>query len=182
MNIVEPIKSRLELKKVEDILAQTNERDLLMFVMGTNSGLRISDILSFDIKDVRDKEFITVTEKKTGKRKVFPVNYKLKALIENFVQNRADDEPLFKSRYGNRLDRTNAYRTINSACNQAGIKSKIGTHTLRKTFGYHHYKKFKDIAILQKIFNHYSESTTLRYIGIEQDEINKSYAGFVLWD
>ena len=72
MNIVEPIKSRLELKKVEDILAQTNERDLLMFVMGTNSGLRISDILSFDIKDVRDKEFITVTEKKTGKRKVFP--------------------------------------------------------------------------------------------------------------
>ncbi len=180
MNIVEPIKSRIEIKKVEVILAQSSARDLLMFVMGTNSGLRISDILSFNIRDVKDKDFITVTEKKTHKRKVFPVNDKLKMLIKNFIQNKNDNEPLFKSRYGRRLDRTRAYRIINMACKQAGIKGKIGTHTLRKTFGYHHYKKFKDIAILQKIFNHYSESTTLRYIGIEQDEINKSYECFVL--
>ena len=82
--------------------------------------------------------------------------------------------------YNNRLGRSAAYRIINGACRVVGIKENIGTHTLRKTFGYHHYRKFKDIALLQKIFNHYSPSVTLRYIGIDQEEINKSYMNFIL--
>lgn len=49
-----------------------------------------------------------------------------------------------------------------------------------KTFGYHHYKQFKDIAMLQMIFNHSSPNITLRYIGIDQDEIDKSYNAFEL--
>ena len=61
-----------------------------------------------------------------------------------------------------------------------GINGFYGTHTLRKTFGYHHYHKFKDVALLQKIFNHYSPSITLRYIGIDQEEINNSYLNFIL--
>ena len=48
-----------------------------------------------------------------------------------------------------------AYKIINGVAKSVGIREKIGTHTLRKTFGYHHYKKNKDVAILQKIFNHY---------------------------
>lgn len=51
---------------------------------------------------------------------------------------------------------------------------------MRKSFGYHHYKKFKDVAMLQKIFNHSSPQITLRYIGIEKDEIDESYSQFVL--
>ena len=46
---------------------------------------------------------------------------------------------------------------------------------MRKTFGYHHYQKFKDIAMLQKIFNHSTPQVTLRYIGIDQDQIDYSY-------
>ena len=56
----------------------------------------------------------------------------------------------------------------------------MGTHTLRKTFGYHYYKKFKDIAMLQKIFNHSNPALTLNYIGIEQDKIDESYKNFIL--
>ena len=51
---------------------------------------------------------------------------------------------------------------------------------MRKTFGYHHYKQYKDVVILQKIFNHSSQSITLRYIGIEQDDIDMSYQNFEL--
>lgn len=46
---------------------------------------------------------------------------------------------------------------------------------MRKTFGYFHYKQYKDVAILQEIFNHSAPSVTLRYIGINQDEIDDSY-------
>jgi len=180
MNVVEPIRSKKDIKQIETILANQNPRDLLMFVMGTNSGLRISDILALNVGDVRNKTHICIIEKKTGKRKQFPINPKLKLLIENFIKNRHEDEPLFLTKYKSRLDRIQAYRIINKVCNAIGIVDKIGTHTLRKTFGYHHYKQFKDVAMLQKIFNHSSPVITLRYIGIEQDQIDESYNNFIL--
>ena len=46
---------------------------------------------------------------------------------------------------------------------------------MRKTFGYHYYKKTKDIALLQNIFNHSSSAITLRYIGITDDLLDKAY-------
>lgn len=78
------------------------------------------------------------------------------------------------------MERTQCYRILNKASKEAGLDFKIGTHSLRKTFGYHHYKKFKDIAMLQKIFNHSSPEITLRYIGIDQDMIDNSYNNFIL--
>ena len=69
---------------------------------------------------------------------------------------------------------------VQEACAEAGIEAHVGTHTMRKTFGYHHYKKFKDVAMLQKIFNHSNPNITLRYIGIEQDQIDESYNNFIL--
>lgn len=179
MNTVEPIRNKKTLNKIKEILSE-NQRDFLIFTVGTNCGLRISDILSLNVKDVKNKSHIDITEKKTKKTKKIPVNETLKSLIEDFIKNRNENEPLFLSYLNNRMERTQCYRIINKACKKAGVNYKIGTHTLRKTFGYHHYKKFKDVAILQKIFNHSAPSITLRYIGIDQDTIDKSYKNFML--
>lgn len=179
MNTVEPIRNKKTLNKIKEILSE-NQRDFLIFTVGTNCGLRISDILSLNVKDVKNKSHIDITEKKTKKTKKIPVNETLKSLIEDFIKNRNENEPLFLSYLNNRMERTQCYRIINKACKKAGVNYKIGTHTLRKTFGYHHYKKFKDVAILQKIFNHSAPGITLRYIGIDQDTIDKSYKNFML--
>lgn len=61
----------------------------------------------------------------------------------------------------------------------AGIEH-TGTRSLRKTFGYHHYRKHKDLAILQEIFSHSSLSITKRYIGITQDESEDTSKDFSL--
>lgn len=184
MNIVEPIRSKKDLHKVEKILlnesGQYGLRNLLICLLGTNCGLRISDILNLDVKDVKNQNYFELVEIKTGKRKRLPVNNKLKPLIAKFTKDRNNNEPLFVSKHGNRLERTQYYRILKEACNKAGIDYKIGTHTLRKTFGYHHYKKYKDIAILQKIFNHSSPLVTLIYIGINQDILDDSYMKFIL--
>ena len=180
MNIVEPIRDINDIKKIEQILAQQGLRDLLIFIMGTNCGLRISDILALNVGDVRGRTHIQIIEKKTGKFKKFPINAKLKPMFVKFTKGKANDEPLFMSRQGNRMERTAAYRVINKACKSIGMEGLIGTHTLRKTFGYHHYQKFKDVVILQKIFNHSTPEVTLRYIGIEEDEIFESYENFIL--
>ena len=177
---VEPIRSKEQIKQVEEYLAKKSKRNRLLFVLGTNSGLRVSDILNLNVSDVRNKTHIEIKEQKTGKFKKFPINDKLKKLIQEFIKDKEDDEPLFLSQKQKRLDRSQAYRMLNEACRAVGITVNIGTHSMRKSFGYHHYKQFKDIAMLQMIFNHSNPKITLRYIGIEQDEIDNSYKQFVL--
>ena len=179
-HIAEPLKNKKDIQVVEKYLKERNKRDYVIWVLGLNSGLRVSDIVALNVGDVRNKSHIQIIEKKTGKYKKFPINAKLRPMIENFTRGKQSEEALFVSIFQNRLDRFGAYYIIKAACQTVGIQEKVGTHTLRKTFGYHHYKKFKDVAILQKIFNHSNPSITLRYIGIEQDQIDESYNNFIL--
>ena len=148
--------------------------------MGINSGLRVSDILALNISDVKNKSYIELREKKTNKFKRFPINLQIQNEISNFITDRNPDEPLFVSQKGNRLSRVQTYKILNRAAKKAEINVQIGTHSLRKTFGYHHYKQFCDIVLLQKILNHSSTAVTLRYIGLEQETIDKSYNNFYL--
>lgn len=179
MNIVEPIRNITDIKKLRTILSE-NPRNELLFSLGINSGLRISDILALNVYDVKDKRFIEMREKKTNKYKKFPINKFLQKEIYNFVKDRKSDEPLFLTQKDKRLDRIQAYKILNKAAKIAEINIHIGTHSLRKTFGYHHYKKFGNLPLLQKILNHSSSAVTLRYIGLEQEIIDESYNNFYL--
>ena len=67
----EPIKSRKDIEKVEQYLKQHNKRDYVIWVLGMNSGLRVSDIVGLNVSDVVDKTHISIIEKKTGKQKTF---------------------------------------------------------------------------------------------------------------
>ena len=180
MSTVEPIRKLKDLEKVRRVLRSTNFRDYLLFTLGINSGLRVGDILALNVGDVKDKSYIELTEKKTGKFKRIPINSKLKPMIEEFTRDKKPNEPLFVSCRHHRLDRIMAYNIIKEACRKAGIEEKVGTHTMRKTFGYHHYQRYNNIAMLQKMFNHSSMEITLRYIGIEQEQIYYSYNNFIL--
>ena len=179
-HLVEPIRDKKQIKAVENYLAKKSPRNRLLFVLGCNSGLRVSDILALDVKDVRNKTHIELNEQKTGKCKRFPINDKLKKLLNDFIKDKEDDEPLFLSQKRHRLDRSQVYRMLNETCKALGITANIGTHSMRKSMGYHLYKQFKDVAMLQMIFNHSSPQITLRYIGISQDEIDNSYRQFEL--
>jgi len=180
MTTVQPLRRTDDIRRIKQILIKQSFRDYIIFSMGINLGLRVSDILALDVKDVKNKDFVDIVEKKTNKYKRFPLNRRLKEILWLFTKGRDVNEPLFMTYRKNRLDRTTVYNSLRDACRKAGIKEKIGTHTMRKTFGYYHYRKYNDIAILQKIFNHSSTSVTLRYIGIEQEDINFSYNNFIL--
>lgn len=99
MGTVEPIRNKKDIEKVECLLSKQSQRDLLLFVMGTNCGLRISDLLSLNVGDVRNKTHIQLVEKKTGKFRKFPINAKLKPMIAEFVKGKRDKEPLFLSHW-----------------------------------------------------------------------------------
>lgn len=186
MNIVQPVREKTKLEELKYELMKTGVRNYLMFLTGLNSGMRVSDVVNLKSDNIRHedgsmKEHITVIEKKTGKLKKFPLVNGLRMEMEKYTKNMKQGEFLFKSQKGENkpITTVQAYRIINGAAQNIGLE-EIGTHTMRKTFGYHHYKRYKDVALLQTIFNHSSPSITLRYIGIDQDEIDESYANFSL--
>lgn len=175
MNTVEPIRDRETVMDIADYLKGRNRRDYVLFMFGIYSGLRISDILKFRVRDVKGKKTIRIREKKTGKEKQFPINRELIPILEDYVAGKPDYEFLFSNPYRNKaITRQQAYNILSDAGDEFGIES-IGTHTLRKTFGYHIYQKTKDAAMLMDIFNHSDIHTTLRYIGVNQETKDKVY-------
>lgn len=185
MNTVEAIKDKRQIENMKKVLKGSNPRDYLLFVFGINSGLRISDLLSLSWTDVLDQKnkprpFFEVTEQKTGKTRKITINDTLcKALQEAFTAGGDINigDYIFKSQKGENqsISRNQAWQVLNNAARTCGIINRIGTHTLRKTFGYHAYQQGIDITLLQQLFNHSSPSVTLRYIGITQQDIDDVY-------
>ena len=168
---------------MKTLLKEKGDKYYLMFRIGINVGLRVSDIISLKVGSIRAKAHVTIIEKKTGKTKRFLIPNSLQKEIAEFIKtnNLEDEDFLIQSRKGDNqpISRVQAYRVLNETAKQIGL-DEIGTHTMRKTFGYHHYQTNKDIAILQEIFNHSAPSITLRYIGITDDMKDQSLKGFDL--
>lgn len=182
MEFVQPIRDLKQIETIKKLLKLKSLRDYCLFVLGINSGLRISDLLKLKISDIvengRIKDRIRLREKKTKKFKDFPISDKTKSALKEYLKTREykENEPLFLSRmHKGFLSRQQAYKVINEVAKEVGIKDKVGTHTLRKTFGYHAYNNGYDITLIQKLFNHSSPAITLRYIGITQDEMDDVY-------
>ena len=192
MNYVEPIKDLRKLSKMKKLMRKESKiRELALFEIGIKTGLRISDILKLTWIDVLSdlgneptfRQSITIKEKKTKKSRQFRFSDNVKKCILELYKEVKPDEAdfLFKSKSnsvaGSKSSWTRQYvwQFLNDYAYRSGIRSKIGTHTLRKTFGYHAYKNGVDLSLLMRIFNHSSQDVTLRYIGITQDQIDEVY-------
>jgi site-specific recombinase XerD len=117
-------------------------------------------------------------EKKTNKKRTIALSKKTCRLIEQYLQRERPGakahEPLFHSQKGGKaISRQHAYDILNEAARAVGITERIGTHSLRKTFGYFAYKQGIDLAMIQKLLNHSSQTETLRYIGITQEQMDE---------
>ena len=180
MKLVQPIRSKEAISQFGEELKKMNEKYFVMFRIGVTSGLRISDILNLKVKDIK-KEYISIVEKKTKKNKDFKLQSKTKKLCMDFIEaNKLKDDDYIiysnkKDSEGNMkpISRQQAHHVLKLVSDKLNMED-VGTHTLRKTFGYWHYKQYGDVAISQDIFNHSAPSITLRYIGITQDMKDKT--------
>lgn len=188
MNIVEPIRNKQQIDSMKRVLRGSGAigaRDHLLFVLGINTALRISDLLSLKIDTLVDSkgkspDRISIREQKTGKLRSFPINESIKKALTIYFDSYPDisgENFLFFSREGENkaISRVRAWQLLNDAARKVGITDPIGSHTLRKTYGYHAYQQGADIVLLQKTFGHSAPSVTLRYIGITQDDIDQVY-------
>ena len=178
---------------------QIATRNKLLFVLGINIGIRASDLRAlrwsffFEQKDntlsFRDCYSIQpIKQRKQHKYVKLYFNDTVKKIITDYLNeypfNNIDDF-VFPSRKGeDAIETGSMWRIIKSAANEAGINQNIGSHSLRKTFGYWVWHessdKTKALVILQQIFNHSSTQTTAKYIGITDDEFQKTYQSIAL--
>lgn len=188
---VDPIKKLSDIKRVKEFLLATERyRDYCVFVVGINVGLRASDLLALRIEQVFGVDEVTVIEKKTKKKRAFRLNQAAKDAVVLYLQHREYYQPeeyLFRSQKGKNKPLTVSalHRILKTLTRQIGLKGNFGTHTLRKTFGYHIYTNNIRanpgiLQVLQKIFGHSSEAITLKYIGITKDVIAGTYTNLNL--
>lgn len=196
MKKVEPIKDMKVIRNIRSVLKKQSLRNELLFILGINIGLRISDILKLKIVDLikpngkMAKDYVVIQEVKTGKTKKFYMGDIVKKTIEVYIKETLGIIPsdyVFKSRKGDNIPitRQQAYRILNNAAEDLGlvernsvaviISGEVGTHTMRKTFGYHAYKNGVSLELLMDIFNHSTPAMTLRYIGITEQQKQDVY-------
>ena len=183
MNEVSAIKNERVLVQIRNTLRGAEKwRDYALFRCGMNFGLRVSDLLRLEVMDVRSsdgsiKSSFQIREQKTGKTRVVTINDGAREGLEIYFGNvdLNDCDPLFKNQStGKSLSRSQVWRLMNEWTWNAGLKNiRIGSHSMRKTWGFHALKKGVPLELIQKRFNHKSQATTLRYIGVEASDIEK---------
>ncbi|MDL1977023.1 MAG: tyrosine-type recombinase/integrase [Deltaproteobacteria bacterium] len=175
---VDPIREIRDIKAIKQLLAN-NPRNLLLFTMGVNNGLRVGDLLKLKVKDVkplRPGQSIIIRESKTGKDNVLMVNNSVYKTIRSYweILKPDDEDYLFAGR------KTRGPLTIQSVnalvkkwTKAINLQGNYGAHTLRKTFGYIQRTKYGvGFELLAKRFNHSSPAVTMRYLGLTSKEVN----------
>jgi len=186
MNFVEPIRDRKRIAHIKNLLrGQGRYRDLLLFVAGINTALRISDLLALRIGDFWDdrqriKQRFWIRERKRGKRHEVAVNDSVRETLTEYLAAYPDvaSDPkhfLFfnpkNNTYTTAIKRGQAWKFISGICRQVGLRGNFGTHSLRKTWGYHARLQGVDLALIMHKLNHASLVYTKRYLGITDDEL-----------
>ena len=189
-------------------------RNKLLFKLGINLGIRASDLRTlkwdyfFEIKnnDLVFKEYYSMQPKKQRKQHKFVklffnntvkeslLDYLKRYPFEHFTRDSLD-EYIFPSQKPSKkqdkidncdiaISESTMWSIIKSAAKEAGITQNIGSHSLRKTWGFWVWHdandKDKMLVVLQHCFNHSSTQTTMRYIGLLDDEIKDAYESIEL--
>ena len=193
----QPIRSQADRDAIDSYLMHKNFRDRVMFALGISTGRRISDLVRLNVRDVAYinrkgglsiSVRLMINEQKTGKFIDIKLHDKTRRILSKYLRQRRKyseslgallNEPLLKSKKARsdgefRITRRHALRVLTNAARACDLSYRIGTHSLRKTFGYIQYRQGTSIELIQKMLNHSSPEITLSYIGITQDDMDEA--------
>lgn len=171
-----PIFQKDNQTKMELILKHKNERDYVLWLIGTHTGFRVGDILRLKVSDVIE-QVISITEQKTGKQKTIKISSKLKSALFQYIGNKqlAITDFLFTSRQskGKPMTSRRVQQIVKAASKTTNQTDNINSHSMRKTFAYNLYAlSGNNIALVMTALNHSKESITLKYLCIQDKLLN----------
>jgi len=180
---VQAIRNPDDIKTIRALL-KDQPRNLAIFTLGINSALRASDLLAvkvFQVTGIHPGGHFRVFEKKTGKPREVTLNWASHRAVLEYLGVRREtnpDAPLFLSREGaaSALTVRHLNHLVKSWCARINLPGRYGSHSLRKTFGYHQRVRFKtDLPTLMKAFNHSTQEQTLAYLGVQAEDVRTAF-------
>ncbi len=187
MKFMQPIRSTNHITQIKNTLKGKGEiRNLLLFELGINSALRITDLLGLKLKDVFNidwtpKKQFMVKEGKTNKEHIVYIVPKVKLTLTEYQEEypevcRILEHYLFFNKLvkplgSKNLDRRMAWVLIHKRC--WWIKMAWGWHTLRKTWGYQARMAWVSLEVISHMLNHSNMAVTKRYLWLHDDELKK---------
>jgi len=187
MREVEAVKTTAQRQQVEAHLADQDALYADIWKVGVNTALRISDLLSLSMDDVRGLDpkqpALRLKEQKTGKLRKIVVNRSALTVMQRRLADYPDHVWLFQIDAVNRnrreppkpINRRSVSRVFEKIGQRIAPKVTLGTHSMRKTRGYAMHKAGRSIESIAKVLNHSSPAVTMRYIGLVQQDIDESY-------
>jgi integrase len=162
-----------------------SKRNKTLFILGVRTGLRISELLSLQVKDiyqngvVLDRVFLQRrnSKGKLSSRSIVLHDQAKSYLVEYLLDSPNHSMPLFPScrTPTKSLDRIHAYRLIRRATEDAGIVGKVATHSMRKTFAKRVYERLdKDLLKTKVALGHKSIDSTISYLSFDQAEVDQA--------
>lgn len=179
---VEPIRGLGAIRRIKEILAD-KPRDLCLFTLGINTAYRANELLSITVGQVdylMPGDRLDLKQRKTSTYRAITLNNAAVSVIDNWLKIYKPSDPtspLFPSQKGGQALTVSAvHRMVKGWCAGAGLRGNFGSHTLRKTWGFHQRQTFgKPTALLTRALGHSSERQTLDYLCIQPEEIDELY-------
>ena len=180
---VEPIRQLQDIRRIKKHLSGA-PRDLCIFTLGMNTGYRASELLSIKVGDVehlRAGDLFELKQQKTKKYRATTFNQTVVDAIQNWLEVHPDPRPrtpLFISqKSGSALTVSTFGNMVKGWCRDAGMNGNFGSHSLRKSWGYHQrVQNNVGIPVLMTAFGHATQQQTLEYLCIQSEEIQELYA------
>lgn len=181
---VQPIRALDAIVRIKQNL-HDQPRNLCLFTMGINTAYRANELLSLRVGQVAYLSAGDVLDIKQSKNKAYrmtALNRPSIAAVQNWLKYHPKahdgDAPLFMSQHwrGNALSVSAVNLLVKGWCRDIGLAGNFGSHSLRKTWGYHQrVKNSTSVALLMCAFGHATEAQTLDYLGILSEEIKAIY-------
>ncbi|MDR0384165.1 MAG: tyrosine-type recombinase/integrase [Christensenellaceae bacterium] len=181
---------RLNNNEVSQILeiSRQNLRDNMILTLFLLSGIRVSELVGLDYKDIDIKTGTFLVTRKGGKRSILYMGEQLK---EKFIQyfdsqfETNDDKndlqlnlPLF-TKCKKRMSTRAIYDVVRKYAKIVAPLKKISPHKLRSTFGTNLYKATGDIYVVANVLGHSDVNTTRKHYAALTEDIRKKAADAV---
>jgi len=192
MQEVEAVKSAGQLAQLEAHLGGRGAIYLDVWKFGVNTALRITDLVSIPMDDVRaldaEHPVLAIRGTKTDKQRTITLNRGALAVVERRLERHVEDAWLFQStsaRHSRRgppkpITRKAVGRVFAKAGELTRPRAQLGTHSMRKTRGYAMHAAGVRIEEIARMFGHSNPAITMRYIGLDAATVRRGYEEFVL--
>ena len=185
---VYPVRDTHQIQSIK-VNLQRQPRNYCLFVLGINTAFRAKELLSLKIKQVERLKVgsrLEVKQSKTNKYRAVTINNNSFDAIQFWLKRhprRHEPKAAFFQSQQSRsaIGVSTLNNLVKGWCEEIGITENTGSHTLRKTWGYHQRMRGQaSIPILMVAFGHTSETQTLEYLCIQADEVQALYLGLEL--